>query len=205
MCVVGLAFEEAVTGAEKTVVVDVQGSCKACEVGWYKGGCWPALLWGSGLGGVGALTWQRGLAVELGSGAWVRGCLVWSLLAWLARPLSLSGFDALKQLSLRLAEPLHPFTPSPLAQGSGMLAPGGLPNRCSVCSGSGRMMRTVWQPSGVRVSQMGECPACAGRGVEPSPPCHTWVVIVVLCGHCGHCSPHAVRGMVVCGQVEARV
>ncbi|KAJ9520402.1 hypothetical protein QJQ45_000132 [Haematococcus lacustris] len=42
---------------------------------------------------------------------------------------------------------------------------------CEVCRGSGEILKTVWQPSGMRVGKLDTCPACSGRGTQPLPPC----------------------------------
>lgn len=35
---------------------------------------------------------------------------------------------------------------------------------CAVCRGSGEVLRSVLAPSGAKVTQLGACPACGGRG-----------------------------------------
>jgi hypothetical protein len=59
-------------------------------------------------------------------------------------------------------------------QGHGSLAledgSGGGPG-CTVCGGTGRVLRTVWRASGVKSTQLGECPACAGSGIAVHSGC----------------------------------
>ncbi len=71
----------------------------------------------------------------------------------------------------------------PRAQGSGC---GALPPPCSVCRGSGQILRSeriglrsaevshssqLADLAGLKLTSLAECPACAGQGVPPADPC----------------------------------
>ena len=53
----------------------------------------------------------------------------------------------------------------------GGLAEGVVPVTCEVCHGLGEVLRTVWSSSASKSIQIGACPACAGSGSQPQPPC----------------------------------
>ncbi len=42
---------------------------------------------------------------------------------------------------------------------------------CPVCHGSGEVLRTTWQPTGIKVVAPGTCPACGGKGTQAQAMC----------------------------------
>jgi DnaJ-class molecular chaperone len=56
-------------------------------------------------------------------------------------------------------------------QGTGLDMAQGRPPVCPVCHGSGEILRTVWRPVGMRVPQLGTCPACGGSGTQAREAC----------------------------------